>query len=904
MIYISEKFYITTAIPYVNAKPHLGHTLEFIQTDVLRRFHALKGEETFLVTGADENSLKNVQAAERLGIPTQELCDINGEKFRVLAKKIGLDYDVFRKSSSRTEHSPGVIELWNLCDKNGDIYKKKYRGLYCVGCEVFYKEEDLIKGVCPEHQTRPEEVEEENYFFRLARYQKELEELIQTDKLKIYPESRKNEVLSFIRQGLEDFSVSRSVKRAKGWGIPVPDDESQIMYVWFDALSCYITGVGYGLDNKEFNKRWPAESHVIGKGIIRFHAVYWPAMLLSAGLPLPKSLFVHGYITIEGQKMSKSLGNVLDPMELIAEYGADQLRYYLMAEVPTFADGDFSEKTLVDRINNELVANLGNLVNRTLVFIKNNFESAIYTSGCSSEVDEIFAKEQKKVIGEIKELFEKYEINEALHKIMNVSRNANKYFQDNKPWELIKTDKERTKRVLNVLANQVIDIAILVSPYLPNTSKKIFEMLKIPEKKWKDLGQEHFEKEHKIGEPAILFNKIDPKILEAKKNDIKEPSFEVTNKAAALGIKAAAAIIEVQKISNKNAALENLRKQKFRLDDSGFIDLHKKVGAEEQTSVRWLYELAEKGGRIPNINTLVDSYNFVSLKTGTSAGAHDIFKIKGNVRIDICNGTELYVELGGKNSVKIRKGEYAALDEEKVICRLELKQCEQTKVTKNTKKILLYYSGAKNHTQEQISDALVEACELIKQTCGGDYKIIYPKNLEKAITFTDLDLEVGEILEAKEHPNADKLFVEKVRLGDKEIQVVSGLVGTYFKEELIGKKIIVVKNLKPAKMRGIISEGMLLVVENEEGKFEILSPDAQIGTKIIVGNEKPSREQVNRSLLIKSEISPNPKKVIEFKEFTKVKIEAKDGKVMYNGKQLFAGKKPVESKEIKEGRIR
>ena len=292
MIAIADKFYLTTAIPYVNAAPHLGHALEFIQTDAVARYQKVRGKEVALVTGSDENSLKNVHAAEAEGISTDALCARNAEVFRKMADAVGLSYTSFTRTSDRERHWPGVERLWKLCDEKGDIYKKKYRGLYCVGCESFYEESELPEGVCPEHRKKPEEVEEENYFFKLSKYEKKIEEMIEKDELLILPETRKNEVLSFIRGGLKDFSVSRSQERAKGWGVPVPGDPSQIMYVWFDALGTYITGIGYGKDEKEFSKFWPADVHVIGKGILRFHAVYWPAMLLSAGMMPINSIVV------------------------------------------------------------------------------------------------------------------------------------------------------------------------------------------------------------------------------------------------------------------------------------------------------------------------------------------------------------------------------------------------------------------------------------------------------------------------------------------------------------------------------------------------------------------------------------------------------------------------------------
>lgn len=509
-----KKFYITTAIPYVNAAPHLGHALEFIQTDVIARYHKLLGENVFLVTGSDDNSLKNVHAAEAKGITPLELCERNAAIFRGMADKIGLSYTNFLRSSIKEDHWEGVQMLWSLCEKSGDIYKKKYQGLYCIGCETFYDPEELPGGLCPEHQTKPETIEEENYFFRLSKYQQQLEQLIESRGLIVIPETRRNEVLSFIKSGLKDFSISRSVERAKDWGVPVPGDKNQIMYVWVDALSVYLTGVGYGKDEEKFRNCWPADVHVIGKGIIRFHAVYWPAILLSAELPLPKSLLVHGYITVEGQKMSKSIGNIVDPFSILEKYGVDELRYCLLSEVPTFDDGDFSERVLIEKNNNELLANLGNLVHRTLVFVKNNFNGVI-PSGEKDEKDKLFLEEQQRSVEKIKEDLDNARIKDALSQVLLFSKHANKYFQDNQPWVLVKTDTQRAQTVMGIIANQVKDMAIMIEPFLPFTSAKIFQQLNLAPSLWEDIGRT-LPENHSINEPKPLFRRMDVKEIEEK----------------------------------------------------------------------------------------------------------------------------------------------------------------------------------------------------------------------------------------------------------------------------------------------------------------------------------------------------------------------------------------------------
>lgn len=460
-----NKYYLTTAIPFVNADPHIGFALEIVQTDTLARYHRdLLGEDVWFLTGSDENSLKNVQAAEKEGISVQALVDRNAAKFHQLKEAFNLSFDDFIRTTEE-RHKLGAIKLWQACDQAGKIYKKKYRGLYCVGCEAFITEKELVDGKCPEHLKAPDVVEEENYFFRLADYQKELEKLIASDQLKIVPETRKNEILSFIRSGLEDFSISRSVARAKGWGIAVPGNESQIMYVWFDALANYLTALDYATDGDQFKKYWPADLHVIGKGIIRFHAVYWPAILLAAGLPLPKAIFAHGYLTIEGQKISKTLGNVIDPFELVNKYGVDAVRYYLLRYLPPFEDGDVSLKKLEEIYNADLANSLGNTVSRVAKLCERaNF--GLVTDFQTPEVCDVEP-------AGFDEALKNYNFPLALEIVWKRLADLENRISLEKPWAPAERGGEEINKLLENYVREILLIAKFLSPFLPTTVEKI-----------------------------------------------------------------------------------------------------------------------------------------------------------------------------------------------------------------------------------------------------------------------------------------------------------------------------------------------------------------------------------------------------------------------------------------------
>ncbi|MBI5621026.1 methionine--tRNA ligase [Candidatus Gottesmanbacteria bacterium] len=457
---MAKKFYLTSAIPYVNSFPHVGHALEFIQTDAIARYHKLLGEDVLTLSGGDENALKNVQAAEKAGAPAQEFVDKNNKLFEELTIKLNARYDVWQKGSDQIHHFPSSQKLWEQCAQNDDIYQKSYEGLYCIGCETFYDPEELNEhGECVEHPGKPlEKVKEKNWFFRLSNYEKPIKDMIQNGQLDIVPQKRKNEVLAFLDRGLQDISISRSNERAKNWGVTVPGDPTQRIYVWFDALNIYQSGIGFGWDETTYEKWWPADLHVIGKGITRFHAVYWPAFLLSAGLSLPKKIFVHEYFTVNGQKMSKTLGNVIDPMMLIEKYGVDPLRYYFLAKFSPFNDGDFSEAEFKKTYNADLANGLGNLVARVAKLASTlNFQLSTF------DFTDLNAGSYKIALTE-------YRFNDALSSVWEKIKAADKYIDENEPWKLT---GEALHKILEHAIHQILEIATLLQPFLPQTSEKI-----------------------------------------------------------------------------------------------------------------------------------------------------------------------------------------------------------------------------------------------------------------------------------------------------------------------------------------------------------------------------------------------------------------------------------------------
>ena len=481
---MSASFYVTTAISYPNGAPHIGHAYELIATDAIARFKRLDGYNVFFLTGTDEHGQKMLQTATAEGLTPIELANRNTPVFQKMAEALTASNDAFIRTTEE-RHKRASIEIWRRMRDAGDIYAANYTGWYSVRDEAYYAESETVvgdDGVRVGPQGSPVTwTEEETFFFKLSAYQDRLLALYRDTPDFILPPERRNEVVSFVERGLEDLSISRTTF---DWGVPVPDAPEHVMYVWVDALTNYITGVGFPDEESESYKTWwPADLHVIGKDVLRFHAVYWPAFLMSAGLPVPKRVFAHGFIFNRGEKMSKSVGNVIDPFDLSSAYGVDPLRYFLLREVPFGQDGNYSHDGIVNRTNADLANDLGNLAQRSLSMIAKNCSGQIPPPGDLSQDDTAFLDAVDGLLPDVREAMDRQAMHRALESIWNVVADANRYFAAAEPWALRKTNPERMGTVLYVTAEAVRQVAILAQPFVPASASELLDLLAQPEER-------------------------------------------------------------------------------------------------------------------------------------------------------------------------------------------------------------------------------------------------------------------------------------------------------------------------------------------------------------------------------------------------------------------------------------
>jgi len=916
-----QKILITSALPYANGSIHVGHLVEYIQTDIFVRFLKLIGEDAIYCCADDTHGTPIEIAAKTKGVlPEQLIGEFYKEHTRDFAS-FQIEFDSYYSTNSK-ENEDFSILIFNKLKENGLIYTKDVELAYCKKCKRFlpdrfikgkcpkcntpdqygdicencneaYSTTDLIDPYCTICGTSPTTKESKHYFFKLSKCSKQLKDWLKNNK-NLQPEI-KNYLNNWIEEGLKDWDISRD---GPYFGFKIPGEEDKYFYVWLDAPIGYIASTeNYCKQHKldALKDYWQNKDtkiiHFIGKDIIYFHFLFWPAMLINSGFNVPDDIIVHGFLTVNGEKMSKSRGTFFTAYEFINKFQQPEyLRYYYAATLSKkLMDINLDFKEFQDKSNNELVGNIANFCFRVLSFAKKNFDSKF-----------IEIKENKALFKaildnaeNIKANYEKVNFKDSVKGILAISALGNKYFQDKEPWKLIKEDKDKTQKIIGTCINIVKILAIVIDPILPEFSKKIQEQLGLKGLCWDDINFSLTN--HKISDAQIIIKKIEDKDIPVaeKEKKARKIKFTVSKQCAEKGIKARAAIISGVKIKKKHEGLEKLKKQAAEIANNidlvnnpiinSFSDIYAKFNINVESPVHYLINLIKEKGKLPTINTAVDSYNIVAVKKFVSIGAHDIDKINGNVQIRITDGKETYTELGGKPE-KVKKGEFAAVDDKNIVlCKLDIKQGEHTKLTDKSKNILVYVQGNDKTNDDYLEEALTEICDNIKQFCNGEYEIIEQDKLP-------FNLKVAKIMQAEPHPDADKLVVMQIDVGKEKRQIVAGVALSYPNlKQLVGKNIVLVSNLKKAELRGKESNGMLMAAEDKKkgkGYYIVLeAPKSQPGDQVYIDNYS-----INTDL-------------ITIDDFAKIKLKVKDKKAILNKQPLKTDKEEILAKAEDNARI-
>jgi methionyl-tRNA synthetase len=828
----NKKTLITSALIYANGPVHIGHILENIQTDIYVRFLKMAEIDAFYCGAEDTHGTPIEINAAQEGVTPEEFIDRWWKEHKRDYDSYLIGYDSYYTTNS-PENQYYTELIFKRLRERGHIYTKEIELTYCKNCERYlpdryvkgtcpscgapdqygdvcekcntaYSTTDLVNPYCSVCNSTPIRKNSLHYFFKLGNFTDWLRNWLNGNQ-HLQPEIR-NQILTWVNEGLKDWCISRD---GPYFGFPIPGEENKYFYVWLDAPIGYIASTANYCRDKDFtaDNIWQTDDHriihFIGKDIIYFHLLFWPAVLYGAGFHVPDNIVVHGFLTVNGEKMSKSRGTFLTSEEFLEYLDPELLRFYYAANLShTMTDIDLDLKNLENRVNNELVSNLANLVYRVMSFTWKNFNGKITKIDDKALINEINKKSQR-----VYKAYENYEFREAVNRILEISSIGNKYFQDRAPWEMRKTEPEKTQKVLTDCVNIVKDITIMIKPIMPIFAGKVEKQLNLEDLKWADLDKQI--EDHELGKAKIILRKIDPIEIKVPETEFEEReiNFEIDPKIARLGIDVKLAVIEGVNIKKSSGELDKLKKQvaeelmdielEGNLIVEAYNEIYKKFKVDVENSAVHLVKLVKENGNFPTINTAVDSYNLVSAKKLVSAGLHDLDNVIGTVKLSVMRGNELFIPLGETEPEKIQSGKFAMVDDEKVLCWLDVKQGQHTKIGNDSKNLLLYVQGNKATTSLYLENTITEMCELITKYAGGTYKLVNP------VDVSALNLKVAKVIQIKDHPGADKLYLLKVDLGDEKRQLCAGLKPYYpDPNDLQGKNLVVVTNLEPVKLRG------------------------------------------------------------------------------------------------------